>query len=91
MSYAIGCIGTSMNLVTKRKVTRGDVSLAQRKRLVPKRNQDRKRTFAVVSREGDPHVRLVMTREGQLHDVRTAFCFADKVEYLTRDGKKVTR
>lgn len=89
MGYAIGCIGTPVELRTK-KAPMTKAIRERNMKLVPRRlrNQDRKIAFVEISHEGErPKVRAV--KNGQLGHYESAFYFG-KVRYLTNpDGSRI--
>jgi len=92
MSYAIGCIGTSVDLRSHAKVQK--MTREQRARntkLVPRkvRNQSRDIGFLLISRDGEaPKVRAI--RAGHARHYQQALVFA-KVELMKdSEGKPLT-
>ncbi len=90
MAHAIGCIGSSMDLRTKRREPMTRAQREHNNRLVPRRrNQTRDIGFILVSREGDkPKVRAI--RAGHGHHYKAALMFAQVEIMKDSDGKPLT-
>ncbi len=91
MSYAIGCIGTSVDLRTKAKPAMSRAQRAKNTKLVPRkvRNQTRAISFIEIKHEDgcSPKVRAI--KNGQLGHYASAFYFG-KVRHLTNpDGTRI--
>lgn len=92
MSYAIGCIGTGVDLRTKTKAAMTKAQRVKNNKLVPRkvRNQTRDIAFIEVMHDEGyfPTVRAI--KKGQLGHYEKAF-FYGKVRYLKNpDGTVLT-
>jgi len=91
VAHAIGCIGSGMDLRTKKREPMTKAQRARNNSLVPRkvRNQTRAIGFILVSRDGDkPKVKAI--RAGHGHHYQVALMFA-KVEIMKdKDGKPLT-
>lgn len=73
MAHAIGCLGTGAVTVCR-------AERAKRKNvapLIPRRNQNRTMTWAVIEREGTTRVKVIPVRQGHLHHVKSAFMWGE--------------
>lgn len=86
MAHAIGCLGESAaTTVYRRERAKAEHRQHARKAVArgPIRNQDRKITFAVVSRPEEKEIKLVKVRKGHLHHLATAYLYAN-VQYVEK-------
>lgn len=81
MAHAIGCLGSSVETYRKERAAHKVRMSTPHARV---RNQDRKKAIVFVSHDNGASFRAVKTRVGHVHDVKTAFCFADSFKMVKR-------